>query len=81
MDSIGDLARTVKRILKSSGPIVHIPYDEAYGEGFEDMQKRVPDLSKVQKLIGYMPRFGLEEIILEVAEYEGRRAARAVSSK
>ncbi len=66
--SIEELARLVKDLLKSQSPIVHVPYDQAYEEGFEDMQKRVPDISKIRNLIGYEPSYDLEKIILDVAE-------------
>jgi len=48
--SINALAERVKQRTQSSSPIVHIPYDEAYVEGFEDMQRRVPDTSRDQRL-------------------------------
>jgi len=67
--SIETLARTVKEVLDSSSPIVCIPYEEAYEEGFEDMRKRVPDISKIENLIGYEPKCDLKDIIRDVAEY------------
>jgi len=67
--SIEKLAWLVKDLLKSQSPIVHVPYDQAYEEGFEDMRKRVPDISKIQNLIGYEPNYDLDKIILDVAEY------------
>jgi UDP-glucose 4-epimerase len=66
--TIRDLAERVKRITGSSSPVQLIPYDEAYEAGFEDMPRRVPDISKVGHLIGYQPRLGLEEIICRVVE-------------
>ena len=68
--AVRDLAHRVKAVLKSSSPIVFVPYEEAYEEGFEDMRKRVPDISKVQNLIGYDPKYSLDDIILDVAEYQ-----------
>ena len=53
----------------SRSPIQLIPYDEAYEAGFEDMPRRVPDISKIGALIGYQPRLGLDEIIRTVIEY------------
>ena len=47
----------------SKSEIIHIPYDRAYEEGFEDMPRRVPDISKIQRLIGYKPSLDLEEIL------------------
>jgi len=63
------LAYRVKELLESSSPIIQIPYEEAYEEGFEDMRKRVPDISKIKNLIGYEPKCDLKDIIRDVAEY------------
>ncbi len=68
--SIDGLAHCVKEVLHSSSPIVHIPYEDAYEEGFEDMRKRVPDIRKIEDLIGYDPKYDLHDIILDVAEYQ-----------
>lgn len=68
--SIEGLAKLVKKVLKSRSRIVHIAYEDAYEEGFEDMRRRVPDISKIQALIGYEPKWNLENIILNVAEYQ-----------
>jgi UDP-glucose 4-epimerase len=67
--SIRDLADRVKALTDSSSAIQLIPYDQAYEEGFEDMPRRVPDLSKLRNLIGYEPKVGLEDIIGRVIEY------------
>jgi UDP-glucose 4-epimerase len=66
--TIRDLAERVKRITGSSSPVQLVPYDEAYEAGFEDMPRRVPDISKVGKLVGYQPRLALDEIICRVGE-------------
>ncbi len=71
--SINDLAARVKFITHSSSPINHIPYDEAYQEGFEDMERRVPDISKVTNLIGYRNTVDLDGILARVVEYERTR--------
>ena len=63
------LAEIVKSLTGSSSPIEFIPYDKAYEEGFEDMPRRVPDLTKVHKLIGYEPKVQLNEIITKVIHY------------
>ena len=68
--TIERLAHRVKDLLRSPSPIIHIPYDEAYEQGFEDMRRRVPDITKIQTLIGYEPRHSIEDIILDVAEYQ-----------
>jgi UDP-glucose 4-epimerase len=67
--TISDLARRVKERTKSPSEIVTIPYDEAYESGFEDMPRRVPDLTKVRALIGYEPRVHLDEILDRVIAY------------
>jgi len=66
--TIRDLAERVKRITGSSSPVQLVPYDEAYEAGFEDMPRRVPDISKVHGLIGYEPRLALDEIVCRVVE-------------
>ena len=67
--AIGDLAARVKEMTGSTSPIHLIPYDEAYEAGFEDMPRRVPDISKLRELIGYSPKLGLDEIIRAVIEH------------
>jgi UDP-glucose 4-epimerase len=66
--TIRNLAERIKAATGSSSPIVTIPYDQAYEEGFEDMPRRVPDLTKIHAAIGYAPRVGLDEIIRLVVE-------------
>jgi len=53
--SIYELARLVKELTGSQSEIVFVPYDEAYRPGFEDVQRRLPDLTKAEDLIGYRP--------------------------
>jgi len=67
--TILDLARRVKERTGSRSEIVMVPYDQAYEEGFEDMQRRVPDVSKVRRLTGYEPRVHLDEILDRVIDY------------
>jgi len=67
--SIQTLAERVKELTASKSEIVYIPYERAYGEGFEDMPRRVPDLAKIQSLLGYRPRKSLEEILSRVIDY------------
>ena len=64
--SIGELASRVKQITGSSSPIVRIPYDQAYEAGFEDMPRRVPDISKIRALVGYEPTVELDDILIRV---------------
>jgi UDP-glucose 4-epimerase len=67
--SIRDLALRVKAMTGSSSTIEFVPYDQAYEAGFEDMPRRVPDISKLAELIGYEPKVGLDEIISRVIAY------------
>jgi UDP-glucose 4-epimerase len=60
------LAELIKQMTGSKSDIVHIPYDQAYEQGFEDMPRRVPDISKIQRLIGYQPTVDLEQILERV---------------
>jgi UDP-glucose 4-epimerase len=71
--SILELARRIKRITGSSSEIVLVPYDEAYEEGFEDMPRRVPDIAKVKRLVGFEPKERLDGIIEKVVEYHRDR--------
>jgi UDP-glucose 4-epimerase len=72
--TILDLAQRVKQLTQSSSEIVFVPYDEAYEEGFEDMPRRVPDISKVRELVGFEPQMNLDGILKSVIDYQsGRR--------
>ena len=71
--SIEDLACLVKERTGSSSPIEHIPYDQAYEPGFEDMLRRVPCLDKLKQLTGYRPTTPLPEIIDRVSAYQNRK--------
>ncbi|HUP15150.1 MAG TPA: GDP-mannose 4,6-dehydratase [Acidimicrobiia bacterium] len=66
--SIEDLANRVIGLTGSDSKIRYVPYDEAYEEGFEDMPRRVPDITRARNLIGFEPRQSLDDIILEVAK-------------
>lgn len=67
--SINNLAEKIISTTKSVSNIKHIPYDQAYPSGFEDMQRRVPDTSKIQSAIGWNPLMSLEDIIQDVSNY------------
>jgi len=67
--SILKLDERVRELSDSKSVIKLVPYDEAYESGFEDMPRRVPDLTKVTALIGYKPRFSLDDILSQVIEY------------
>ena len=71
--SIKDLAERVKAATGSQSPIHFIPYDQAYEAGFEDMPRRVPDLTKLRDLIGYQPKVQLDEILRLVIEHARER--------
>jgi UDP-glucose 4-epimerase len=64
--SIEGLAERIKAMTGSASPIVKIPYDQAYEAGFEDMPRRVPDISKIRALVGYEPTVELDEILTRV---------------
>ena len=64
--SIAELAARIKTMTGSGSEIVTIPYDQAYEAGFEDMPRRVPDISKIRALIGYEPTVELDDILTRV---------------
>jgi UDP-glucose 4-epimerase len=66
--TIRALAERVKALTGSASPIVTIPYDQAYEAGFEDMPRRVPDISKIRALVGYEPKVQLDEILRAVID-------------
>ncbi len=68
--TILELAKRVKSLIKSESEIQFIPYDEAYAPGFEDMQRRVPSISKIGSLIGFKPKYSLDDTLRRVIEYE-----------
>jgi UDP-glucose 4-epimerase len=63
------LAQRVKTLTTSPSEIVFIPYEQAYEEGFEDFQRRVPDISKIERLLGYRPQYSLDETLQSVIDY------------
>ncbi len=67
--SIEQLAEQIIKLTNSSSKIEYIPYEQAYEEGFEDMQRRVPDITKINKLIGFKPTYILPEIIKDIVTY------------
>jgi UDP-glucose 4-epimerase len=73
--SIFDLAKKVKDLTNSESEIVLVPYDEAYEEGFEDMPRRVPDISKANKHIGFSPTVELEGILKSVIAFHSGQQA------
>jgi UDP-glucose 4-epimerase len=76
--TILELAERVKQLTQSDSEIVFMPYDEAYEEGFEDMPRRVPDISKIGELVGFRPEMSLDGILESVIDFQsGRRRAGA----
>ena len=71
--TIERLAERVRELSGSTSQIKYIPYDQAYESGFEDMPRRVPDLSKVERLVGYKPVHSLDDILNQVIEYFRRK--------
>ncbi|MEX0929826.1 MAG: GDP-mannose 4,6-dehydratase [Balneolales bacterium] len=67
--TMNDLARRVKTLTGSHSVIQHIPYDKVYGQGFEDMRRRTPDLSKIQNLINYDTKYDMDDILEEVIQF------------
>ena len=67
--TIEELAKKIKTKTKSKSKLDYIKYEDAYEEGFEDMRRRVPDLTKIKNLIGYKPRYSLDDILDKVIEY------------
>jgi len=67
--TINELAQKVKEMTGSNSEIEHIPYEKAYGPGFEDMEKRCPNIDKIKKLIVFEPSYDLEAIIQSVIDY------------
>lgn len=67
--TILELAQRVLRLTGSASPIVMVPYDQAYEPGFEDMRRRVPDISRAAALIGYRPRYSLDDTLQRIIAY------------
>lgn len=67
--TINRLAERVRELADSTSEIEHVPYDEAYGKGFEDMRRRTPDISKLHQFIGYRPTYTTDDIIREILQY------------
>ena len=74
--SILQLAERVKELTQSESEIVFVPYDEAYEEGFEDMPRRVPDISKIHGLVGFEPKMDLDGILQTVIDFQSGRNLR-----
>jgi UDP-glucose 4-epimerase len=67
-----ELAKKVIDITGSSSSIEKIAYEKAYPEGFEDMQRRVPDISKIKQVLGWTPEINLEQIVKDIAAFNSK---------
>jgi UDP-glucose 4-epimerase len=67
--TIDALAERVRALTGADSPIVHVPYDEAYQPGFEDLRRRVPDIGKAERVVGYRPRVLLDETLRRVIDH------------
>jgi UDP-glucose 4-epimerase len=67
--SINDLAKKVIEQTKSKSEIVYVPYEEAYGDGFEDMERRVPNIDLIKSLVGWEPKRDLSNMIIDIANF------------
>ena len=70
--SIIELAKKVIEITGSTSSIEKIAYEKAYPEGFEDMQRRVPDISKIKQILGWEPKINLDQIIKDIAAFNSK---------
>ena len=70
--SIMELAKKVIEITKSTSTIEKIAYEKAYPEGFEDMQRRVPDISKIKQILGWTPEINLDQIIIDIVAFNSK---------
>lgn len=67
--SINDLAKKVIKETNSKSEIVYVPYEKAYGDGFEDMERRVPNIELIKSLVGWEPKRNLSIMISDIAEF------------
>ncbi len=67
--SINQLAQKIKALTKSKSPVEHIPLEKVYNKDFEDMPRRVPDCSKLAKVLGHAPTMGLDKILMDSVNY------------
>jgi UDP-glucose 4-epimerase len=74
--TILQLAERVKALTRSTSPLTFVPYDEAYGEGYEDLPRRVADISRAAALVGYRPQVTLDRTLRAIIAYERGDASR-----
>jgi UDP-glucose 4-epimerase len=65
--TMAELAERVRSLLRSASEVVYVPYENAYGAGYEDMRRRVPDTTRARELVGFAPTVGLDKLIFTVA--------------
>ncbi len=73
--SINELAEKIKKKIRSKSEIVYIPYEKAYEQGFEDMNRRRPDISKIKKEFGFEPKVNLDKALDLIIEYQKKAIA------
>ncbi len=78
--TIRDLARRVKAMTRSTSAISFVPYHQVFDRSFEDMPRRVPDISKIRRTIGFEPKVHLDEILAEVIEHLQAESPRPVAA-
>jgi UDP-glucose 4-epimerase len=66
--SINDLAKRIISETKSNSDVIYVPYAEAYGQGFEDMERRVPNIDLIKDLVGWQPKRDLSTMITDIAD-------------
>ena len=70
--TINDLANRIVQMTESTSSLTYIPYDQVYGEGFVDMQRRAPDLAKIRRVVGYRTTKDLDDVIRLVVDHARR---------
>jgi UDP-glucose 4-epimerase len=78
--TIRGLAERVRRLTGSASEIVHVPYEEAYGRGFEDIRHRVPDVTRLRQTVGYAPQTPLDLILARVIAHTRAHLTRQVEA-
>ncbi len=77
--TIAELAEEIRRLTGSTSTLVRVPYEKAYGPGFEDMPRRVPDLTKIRSTVGYVPSVALPEMLRAIIDDARVRPTRGAS--
>jgi len=74
--SMSDLATKIKKLTKSKSKIIKVPYSEAYGPGFEDMNRRFPSIDKIKEHTGWVPKINLDNILKRTIDFEKKRLSK-----